>query len=609
MTPVAAQLLLAIAPGDTLQNLFTTLGGLFPELRLERPGSARASGGIVFGPLRRRIRSDIGAGSGAQRADRWVSLSIQQLDRQRLLAHLSDVTPIVQSEMAAARDSSRAITGLSAALEHALEVAGMGTCSEDVATGRMDMSPRLLAMLGLDHEGGPFQVDKLVGAIHADDRAAFLQDRIAARAGTTGPMREFRCLRADGELGHVIGRQFAELDEQGQPSRVSAFYLDVSELRAADLQRRAVAEQLALATQAAGLGIFRKSRCGPDLVFDAQARRLLGDEQPDGPQPEQLVDTGLGAEGAARFRSWLTELQATDVAGSIEFEVERPGAPPLWLAARGRSQSSLQARSSIKGVIWDITEHRIAQQAIAAKQIADSSNRAKAVFLASMGHELRTPLNGILGICGLLRRQRADAEPATRERWMRLIEESGHHLLTLINDLLDRSRAEIGELKLHVESVDLGRAVEAVRSEQTESARILGIRVTEQWLTAPPAWVLADKTRLRQVLSNLLSNAIKYNRPNSSVLLQSEQREDWWSVRVIDSGVGISADRQASLCEPFNRLGQEGGAVEGIGLGLSITKQLVELMGGRLSFISERDLGSTFTVEFPAAGQPGSGPT
>jgi PAS domain S-box-containing protein len=234
---------------------------------------------------------------------------------------------------------------------------------------------------------------------------------------------------------------------------------------------------------------------------------------------------------------------------------------------------------------------------------ADQANRAKSEFLSRMSHELRTPLNAILGFGQLLDR---DLLEESQRKDAQHILKAGRHLLELINEVLEISRIEAGELARTPQPVPRAETIREVMALVGPLAGERGVRLAAGVAgVSEDCHVYADRQRLRQVLLNLLSNAIKYNRADGSVDISCQSR-DGKRIRTLiaDTGIGIDPEGLAGLFEPFERLGAEHSDIEGTGLGLTLSKRLVEAMGGSISVDSTSDQGTTFAVELEAADSP-----
>ncbi|HEY4957797.1 MAG TPA: ATP-binding protein, partial [Caldimonas sp.] len=241
-------------------------------------------------------------------------------------------------------------------------------------------------------------------------------------------------------------------------------------------------------------------------------------------------------------------------------------------------------------------------------------------FLSRMSHELRTPLNAVLGFAQLLRLDAA--RPPTMEQLERIqhIENAGAHLLALVNDVLDLSRVESGQMMVTMEPVELEDVmidalamVSPLASEAGVDLRVsnaaAGALDRSRSAVAPqPVWVLADRLRMRQVLVNLLSNAVKYNRAGGNVVVSWERAHDGGCLRIADSGLGMTSEKLERLFEPFNRLGAEKSKIEGTGIGLVLSRRLVELMDGELQIASTLGRGTVATLLLKAAEAPSSSP-
>jgi signal transduction histidine kinase/ActR/RegA family two-component response regulator len=234
-----------------------------------------------------------------------------------------------------------------------------------------------------------------------------------------------------------------------------------------------------------------------------------------------------------------------------------------------------------------------------AMEAAEKANQAKSSFLSSMSHELRTPLNAILGFAQILTSETLPSTLAQKKEFAGHILKSGRHLLTLINEILDLAKVESGKVTLSMEPVALREILAECKSMVEPMADQRHIRVL--FPDNCPEIVMADRTRLKQVLLNLLSNAVKYNREQGAVVLDcSIVSPERVRLSVQDTGLGLNSAQLASLFQPFNRLGQERGAEEGTGIGLVVTKHLVELMGGAIGVSSSAGVGTVFWIELTA---------
>ena len=259
-----------------------------------------------------------------------------------------------------------------------------------------------------------------------------------------------------------------------------------------------------------------------------------------------------------------------------------------------------QARR-IVGVVEDITEHLRLQEAETARERAEAANLAKSEFLSRMSHELRTPLNAMLGFAQLLELDRRHPLAADQRPWVTQIQQAGWHLLEMINDVLDLSRIESGNLKLQIEPVQLQELLASSLAMVDTEARRRGLTMTID-LAEGTAVLMGDPTRLKQILVNLLSNAVKYNADGGRVHVASRLRpHDMVEIAVTDTGLGMTAEQLTELFQPFNRLGRERSSQEGTGIGLVISQRLAELMGGSLRARSIAGQGSSFILALPRA--------
>lgn len=238
--------------------------------------------------------------------------------------------------------------------------------------------------------------------------------------------------------------------------------------------------------------------------------------------------------------------------------------------------------------------------------VANGANRAKSEFLANMSHELRTPLNAVLGFSQLIAKDRAVDEGTRRKAG--LINESGRHLLSIINDILDVSRIEARRLELTPGAFSLAESLGFVDSMLRSRAEEKGLAFLMEIGEGLPAAVRGDERRIRQILLNLTANAVKFT-SRGSVRIQAGYREGSFSFQVEDTGPGIPSDRIDGLFRPFERIRAGTEYIEGAGLGLAISRSLVDLMGGQLWVESEEGRGSAFRLSLPLPAEAGPGPS
>jgi PAS domain S-box-containing protein len=322
----------------------------------------------------------------------------------------------------------------------------------------------------------------------------------------------------------------------------------------------------------------------------------------------QLLGGALaGAIVGRRFEEILSESLA---AGVFDFSDEsREALLQRWLAyhhtpagtldvrtGRGRYLRVIDRKTPEHGtvsLIVDVTDDVLREAELR------SASAAKSEFLSSMSHELRTPLNAVLGFAQLLERDRKQPLSDRQQERLQHVLHGGEHLLRLIDDVLDLSRIEAGRITISCEPVVVRDVLAEVLTTLDPMAARAQIKLELAAVPADLPRVVADRTRLAQILMNFGSNAIKYGRPEGRASFEATGSGDNVRITVIDDGIGIPADKRGKLFEPFQRAGQETGPIEGTGIGLVISKRLAGLMQGSVGFTSEAGQGSRFWVEVP----------
>ncbi|MDH3326230.1 MAG: EAL domain-containing protein [Gammaproteobacteria bacterium] len=284
---------------------------------------------------------------------------------------------------------------------------------------------------------------------------------------------------------------------------------------------------------------------------------------------------------------------------NIEYRVVWPDGTIRYLLERGDVKRDKNgAPTNMLGVVQDITKRvELTKELISAKEDAEKANAAKTEFLSNMSHELRTPLNAIMGFSQLFTLDNKLA-PDLRENGEEIYI-AGKHLLELINEVLDLAKIETGNIELSLEQVPITKLLGECNTLSQPFAKQNNIQLQiTPYIT--DTFVFADYMRLKQVILNLISNAIKYNSINGSVSVTCTQpNSEKFRINISDTGQGISDSQKENLFQPFNRLGAENSGVEGTGIGLVITKRLVDLMNGTIGVDSNVNSGSTFWIDIP----------
>jgi len=348
---------------------------------------------------------------------------------------------------------------------------------------------------------------------------------------------------------------------------------------------------------------------GRDMILFADGCGLIRYASPSssallGREPEWLRGKSIGdliyPTDRYVFEGFLEGLRKGELEAEFRHRVIRAGGDLIWVEASARAVLDADKRKATGFIagLRDVTARKNAEdRAALAMGEAASSSRAKSDFLAHMSHELRTPLNAVIGFSQMLTYAQSSNLTEKQREYIRYITTAGEHLLQLVSDLLDLAKIDAGQLKLTIESVTTDALLADVEAMVRPTAAAAD--VTLSFELTPGFEVLADRSRLAQVLLNFCSNAIKYNRPDGKVLVSVGLTDDGHvRVCVEDTGVGIAEDEQRLLFQPFQRVGVERG-VEGAGIGLSIARRLVDLMGGRIGFTSVVDQGSAFWVDLP----------
>jgi signal transduction histidine kinase/ActR/RegA family two-component response regulator len=333
---------------------------------------------------------------------------------------------------------------------------------------------------------------------------------------------------------------------------------------------------------------------------DERTRRAIFDDD-WAPYWNSLRSQGsIYAQGSISFSTWFELISVFRTAMSKRFAVAFVDDTDRLVRCIEAFDALTNQALSVLGETYLAAKQKLIEEAAVARATAEGANAAKDEFLSRMSHELRTPLNAVVGFGQVL--SRGDLSEDQRESVDQILK-AGKMLLELINEVLDVSRIATGKMSLSPEPV-------SVREAMTEAAELLRPLAAAESVTLTVQdtnglYVKADRQRLKQVLVNLIANAIKYNRPAGSVTVSWKEGESGRILlQVSDTGLGISPARMARLFSPFERLGAEATDVEGTGLGLALSKGLVDAMGGTLTATSVVSEGSVFSVDLALSDAP-----
>ena len=500
---------------------------------------------------------------------------------------------------------------------------GCGFVDWDVSLGKIHWEGGFWFHLGYSEDVLEQVSDakKLVKFIHPDDCDRCYSNIVDLLTNCDQRDIVGRVAKQDGSYVWTEIRLDAVRDEQGWASHLSGVVFDISVLKEIEQALKISEARHARIIEASNDGLWEWSAdAGGKRMHHSMSGGWEWSEQADSitfsfrcwemigySEDDDVVKKGLVAwrslmhpDDGRCFDEALFSHIMKNTPFDIEYRIRGKDGEWRWLRGRGLMSYDGAGRPSvISGTNMDITElKRAEERVVSAKEEAEKANYAKSEFLSSMSHELRTPLNAILGFAQLFEMDEM-LIPEQREN-VQQIKSAGRHLLELIGDVLDLAKIEAGQVTISMEKVVPSRLINECVAMLLHQIKRSGLSLDIEFNNLENQVIFADPIHLKQVLLNLLSNACKYNKRAGTIALTcTQEAESYMKITVQDSGQGIPVHLQEKLFQPFNRLGAENSHIEGSGVGLVITKQLVEQMQGEIGFSSDEHIGSEFWVRFP----------
>ena len=495
------------------------------------------------------------------------------------------------------RRSNKLLASQSERLSLATAVAKVGVWDWDLATNDVTWDATMFEIYDLPPIA-PVPYETWSGAVHPEDLPAvegILREMILQKDQATA---EFRIRRSNGDTREVSSIERAVLDEQGTVNRVIGVNMDVTErhraenaLRESEAQFRQLADNIREVFFIQTPDPLRTTYMSPayDEIWGRPRLELYD-------RPAAWIES-VSAEDRERVaRVFAQSMQGLPT--EMEFRLMRPDGSVRWI--HSRSFPVLDSKGKFiraVGIAEDITERRrVLEEVRSAKAAAEAANQTKSEFLANMSHELRTPLNGIMGITDLA----LDTELTSQQReYLGMVRSSADSLLMVINDILDFSKIEAGKLDFESIEFNLRRSMEMTMKALAVRAQEKGLELNCHVRPRVPEVLVGDPGRLRQIVVNLVGNAIKFTeRGEVKVEVREESVEPGSTLlhfTVTDSGIGIPQEKQSTIFDPFTQAdGSTARRYGGSGLGLTISRRLVDMFGGRLWLESLVGKGATF---------------
>jgi len=527
----------------------------------------------------------------------WAQMRICPLSldgHQHLLLVASDLSEHKQRETSILRLSDE-LRELNQRFSFAMDAAEIGVWDFAVPTARLIWDQRMLALYGITEEDFTGDYAAWQKCLHPDDKERCVEEINQALRGEKKFDTAFRVVWPSGDVRHIMAAAIVHRDDDGLPVRMVGVNYDVTQR----IQLEAENKLLSSAIRQSSTSIVITDQDGT-ITFVNQA--VI---ESSGYRQDELIGNNTrvlksGLTPANLYADLWTTLRSGKAWTGIFCNRKKNGDLYWENAQITPVTDSLGRTTNFIAIKDNITRIKQAEEQLAkAKSEADNANAAKSEFLANMSHEIRTPLNGIIGSAEILKRRVSDEKLRTM---VLAISDSGRHLLSIVNDILDISKIESGKFDINNEKFSINKIIHNIFDQFKPQATAKGLHCSLQLTENLPNVVEGDPLRLRQCLLNYLSNALKFTESGSIFLRVTAKATDkiYWLFRfeVVDTGVGIPASTKARLFDSFEQgdstISKKFG---GTGLGLAITRRLARMMGGEAGFESDEGKGSRFWFE------------
>jgi PAS domain S-box-containing protein len=496
-------------------------------------------------------------------------------------------------------------------LQLSQKFANIGTWDWNIRTGDLYWSDSIWPLFGYNKEVTETTYDNFLAAIQVEDRQKVIDAVNNCLNEGAEYNIEHRVVWADGSIHWLLERGDVLRSDKGEPLHMLGMVQDISTRKFVELELVEREQQLQKAQSMAHIGNWQADIKTGELSWSDEIYRIFGFE-PNSFKPNvEIFKSAIHPDDIKKVEKSEKHAKLTGTHDVIHRIVQANGSirhvHELALAELNEKGELIK----LTGTVQDITERIEAEQElIKAREEAEEASDAKSQFLSNMSHELRTPLNAIMGFSQLLKME--DIDPLNESQFENVNEilKAGKHLQELINEVLDLAKIESGNYEISIETVILGELIAESLQLITPLAQKRGIEIyiqhngsnikVDQLLQQTIA-VRADRLRLKQALLNLLSNAVKYNSENGQIIISCNQTDNKQTcISISDKGIGLTAEQQTQLFTAFNRMGAEQTGIEGTGIGLVITKNIIELMGGTIGVNSQPGKGCTFWIELPS---------